>query len=81
MVGGLLSAHLLSHRAGVELETGWPCTGPLLRLAEKAAIKLLPGDPSSFYTAHTLVGLLLARQIFYAVISSGNALYLVQLSV
>lgn len=27
----------------MELETGWPCNGPLLRLAEKVARKLLPG--------------------------------------
>ena len=27
IVGGLLSSHLLSKRAGVELETGWPCQG------------------------------------------------------
>ena len=43
VVGGLLSAHLLSHRGGVTLEPGWPCSGPLLRLAEKVARKLLPG--------------------------------------
>ncbi|XP_078508367.1 ER degradation-enhancing alpha-mannosidase-like protein 2 [Lissotriton helveticus] len=42
VVGGLLSAHLLSKKAGIEVETGWPCSGPLLRLAEKAARKLLP---------------------------------------
>lgn len=43
IVGGLLSAHLLSHKAGMEyLEVGWPCNGPLLRLAEKVARKLLP---------------------------------------
>ncbi|XP_019743318.1 ER degradation-enhancing alpha-mannosidase-like protein 2 isoform X1 [Hippocampus comes] len=41
VVGGLLSAHLLSGRAGVELEPGWPCSGPLLRMAEDAARKLL----------------------------------------
>lgn len=43
VVGGLLSAHLLAGRAGVELEPGWPCSGPLLRMAEDAARKLLPG--------------------------------------
>lgn len=43
VVGGLLSAHLLSHRGSVVLEPGWPCSGPLLRLAEKVARKLLPG--------------------------------------
>lgn len=42
IVGGLLSAHLLSHKAGVELEPGWPCNGPLLRLAEDIAKRLLP---------------------------------------
>ncbi|KTF85578.1 hypothetical protein cypCar_00004294 [Cyprinus carpio] len=42
VVGGLLSAHLLSKRAGMEVEEGWPCSGPLLRLAEDAARKLLP---------------------------------------
>ncbi|KAH8300608.1 hypothetical protein KR044_011992, partial [Drosophila immigrans] len=42
IVGGLLSAHLLSRRAGVQVETGWPCTGPLLRMAEDVARRLLP---------------------------------------
>ncbi|XP_062314680.1 ER degradation-enhancing alpha-mannosidase-like protein 2 [Osmerus eperlanus] len=42
VVGGLLSAHLLSKRAGMEVESGWPCSGPLLRMAEEAARKLLP---------------------------------------
>ncbi|XP_048840298.1 ER degradation-enhancing alpha-mannosidase-like protein 2 [Brienomyrus brachyistius] len=42
VVGGLLSAHLLSKRAGMEVEMGWPCSGPLLRMAEEAARKLLP---------------------------------------
>ncbi|XP_058829878.1 ER degradation-enhancing alpha-mannosidase-like protein 2 [Topomyia yanbarensis] len=42
IVGGLISAHLLSHKAGVELEPGWPCSGPLLRLAEDVASRLLP---------------------------------------
>ncbi|XP_014291651.1 ER degradation-enhancing alpha-mannosidase-like protein 2 [Halyomorpha halys] len=41
IVGGLLSAHLLSQRAGVDLEPGWPCNGPLLRLAEDVARRLL----------------------------------------
>lgn len=44
VVGGLLSAHLLSKKAGVEVEAGWPCSGPLLRMAEEAARKLLPGE-------------------------------------
>uniref|UniRef100_A0A3B5QNU5 alpha-1,2-Mannosidase n=2 Tax=Xiphophorus maculatus TaxID=8083 RepID=A0A3B5QNU5_XIPMA len=42
VVGGLLSAHMLAGRAGMELEPGWPCSGPLLRMAEDAARKLLP---------------------------------------
>eukprot|EP00088_Acartia_fossae_P025857 TRINITY_DN2662_c0_g1_i3.p1 TRINITY_DN2662_c0_g1~~TRINITY_DN2662_c0_g1_i3.p1 ORF type:complete len:782 (+),score=127.26 TRINITY_DN2662_c0_g1_i3:86-2431(+) len=42
IVGGLISAHLMAKRAGVELEDGWPCSGPLLRLAEDAADRLLP---------------------------------------
>ncbi|XP_029427532.1 ER degradation-enhancing alpha-mannosidase-like protein 2 isoform X2 [Rhinatrema bivittatum] len=42
VVGGLLSAHLLSKRAGLDVEAGWPCSGPLLRMAEEAARKLLP---------------------------------------
>jgi mannosidase alpha-like ER degradation enhancer 2 len=41
IVGGLLSAHLLSHKAGVNY-VGFPCNGPLLQLAEKVARKLLP---------------------------------------
>ena len=44
MIGGLLSAHLLSKRAGMNLEEGWPCSGPLLRMAEDVARKLLPGN-------------------------------------
>lgn len=42
IVGGLLGAHLLSHQAGIPLEPGWPCNGPLLRLAEDVASRLLP---------------------------------------
>ncbi|XP_076644377.1 ER degradation-enhancing alpha-mannosidase-like protein 2 [Halictus rubicundus] len=41
VVGGLLSAHLLSRKAGVNLEPGWPCNGPLLRLAEDMAKRLI----------------------------------------
>ncbi|XP_046395860.1 ER degradation-enhancing alpha-mannosidase-like protein 2 [Ischnura elegans] len=41
IIGGLLSAHLLSYRAGVNVEPGWPCNGPLLRLAEDVARRLL----------------------------------------
>ncbi|KAK7480421.1 hypothetical protein BaRGS_00028340 [Batillaria attramentaria] len=42
VVGGLLSAHLMMKRAGMVLEPGWPCSGPLLRMAENIARKLLP---------------------------------------
>lgn len=41
VVGGLLSAHLLSRKAGIKLEPGWPCNGPLLRLAEDMAKRLI----------------------------------------
>lgn len=61
IIGGLLSAHLLSNRcancffvnthifknykiifrAGIKLEPGWPCNGPLLRLAEDVAKRLI----------------------------------------
>ena len=43
VLGGLLSAHLLYKKAGMELEPGWPCSGPLLRLAEDVARRILPG--------------------------------------
>ena len=43
VIGGLLAAHLLLHRTGIELENGWPCEGALLNLAKTAAEKLLPG--------------------------------------
>lgn len=33
-------------RAGVELEPGWPCNGPLLRMAEDVAKRLLPAFDS-----------------------------------
>lgn len=42
IVGGLLSAHLVSRRAGIEVESGWPCSGPLLRMAEDVARRILP---------------------------------------
>lgn len=42
IVGGLISAHLMQRRAGMELEPGWPCNGPLLRMAEDVAKRLLP---------------------------------------
>ena len=43
VVGGLLSAHLLSQQAKLEVESNWPCDGPLLRLAVDLATRLLPG--------------------------------------
>lgn len=43
VLGGLLSAHLLYKKTGMELEPGWPCSGPLLRLAEDVARRILPG--------------------------------------
>lgn len=42
VVGGLLSAHLLSHLAPDPLPPNWPCSGPLLQLAEDVARRLLP---------------------------------------
>ncbi|OWF51949.1 ER degradation-enhancing alpha-mannosidase-like protein 2 [Mizuhopecten yessoensis] len=42
ILGGLLSAHLLSHKAGLGVEPGWPCSGPLLSMAEDVARRLLP---------------------------------------
>jgi mannosidase alpha-like ER degradation enhancer 2 len=53
VIGGLLSAHLLSYRlylnedsnylnVSENLDSEWPCNGPLLRLAVKFANKLLP---------------------------------------
>jgi len=42
IVGGLLAAHLVARRAGVQVGAGWPCSGPLLALAEDAAQRLLP---------------------------------------
>ena len=47
-MGGLLSAHLLSHFSKLELDPSWPCEGPLLNLAVKAAEKLLPGEMELF---------------------------------
>lgn len=42
VVGGLLSAHLLSHMIPESVGQGWPCSGPLLTLAVDAARRLLP---------------------------------------
>ncbi|KAH1014236.1 hypothetical protein HUJ04_003100 [Dendroctonus ponderosae] len=41
IIGGLLSAHLLSNKAGAKVEPGFPCNGPLLRLAEDVAKRLI----------------------------------------
>ncbi|XP_077994104.1 ER degradation-enhancing alpha-mannosidase-like protein 2 [Glandiceps talaboti] len=46
VIGGLLSAHLLSRTAGMKTDSNWPCEGPLLDLAEGVAKRLLP----AFYT-------------------------------
>ncbi|CAL8324607.1 unnamed protein product [Merluccius merluccius] len=58
VVGGLLSAHLLSGRAGVEPEPGWPCAGPLLRMAADVARKLLPAFQTSSGMPYGTVNLL-----------------------
>ncbi len=42
VVGGLLSAHLLSPHGRIPLAPGWPCEGPLLNMAESLARRLLP---------------------------------------
>ncbi|RNA32625.1 ER degradation-enhancing alpha-mannosidase 2 isoform X1 [Brachionus plicatilis] len=55
VIGGLIAAHLLSYRLYLKKNTNeldvtkienldpeWPCNGPLLRLAVKAADKILP---------------------------------------
>uniref|UniRef100_A0A1I8EQU7 alpha-1,2-Mannosidase n=2 Tax=Wuchereria bancrofti TaxID=6293 RepID=A0A1I8EQU7_WUCBA len=48
VIGGLLSAHMLSGRVkGMALEPGWPCSGPLLRLAERFIQKLMPAFKSA----------------------------------
>lgn len=42
ILGGLLSGHLMSRRMGLEVEEGWPCSGPLLSVAKDVADRLLP---------------------------------------
>ncbi|XP_052895309.1 ER degradation-enhancing alpha-mannosidase-like protein 2 [Anopheles moucheti] len=46
IIGGLLSAHLLSYHADLAsmglVKPGWPCEGPLLEIAEDVAQRLLP---------------------------------------
>ncbi|KAK7071055.1 ER degradation-enhancing alpha-mannosidase-like protein 2 [Halocaridina rubra] len=42
IVGGLLSAHLMSRKMGVKTEAGWPCAGPLLRMARDVTDRLIP---------------------------------------
>ncbi|VEL22009.1 unnamed protein product [Protopolystoma xenopodis] len=60
VIGGLISAHLLSKIASADLEPGWPCSGPLLRLAERFAEKLLPAFDTAtgmpFGTINLLLG-------------------------
>uniref|UniRef100_A0A182MH85 alpha-1,2-Mannosidase n=1 Tax=Anopheles culicifacies TaxID=139723 RepID=A0A182MH85_9DIPT len=51
IIGGLLSAHLLSHHADLAsmglVKPGWPCEGPLLDMAEDVAQRLLPAFDTS----------------------------------
>jgi len=47
VLGGLLSAHLLSNKAKVLLNPEWPCSGPLLDMAITIADKLLPAFNTS----------------------------------
>jgi hypothetical protein len=60
VIGGLLSAHLLSYRLYLDpssnvlnvtkhLDPEWPCNGPLLKLAVSFADKLLPGKNCFLY--------------------------------
>ncbi|XP_045623563.2 ER degradation-enhancing alpha-mannosidase-like protein 2 [Procambarus clarkii] len=42
ILGGLLSGHLMSKKMGIEVEDGWPCAGPLLRISKDVADRLLP---------------------------------------
>ncbi|KAK3886809.1 hypothetical protein Pcinc_009034 [Petrolisthes cinctipes] len=42
IIGGLLSGHLMSRKMGVKVEDGWPCDGPLLRMAKDVASRVLP---------------------------------------
>ncbi|XP_049281577.1 ER degradation-enhancing alpha-mannosidase-like protein 2 [Anopheles funestus] len=46
IIGGLLSAHLLSYHADLAsmglVKPGWPCEGPLLEMAQDVAQRLLP---------------------------------------
>eukprot|EP00794_Sanderia_malayensis_P018991 gene18991-20902_t len=58
VIGGLLSAHLLLYRSGIDLETGWPCEGSLLHLAKTAAEKLLPAFNTSTSMPYGTVNLL-----------------------
>ncbi|XP_071959683.1 ER degradation-enhancing alpha-mannosidase-like protein 2 [Antedon mediterranea] len=41
VVGGLISAHLMSRDTRFQVSDNWPCEGPLLDLAEQAAKKIL----------------------------------------
>lgn len=47
VVGGLLSAHLLSKAADFEVRDHWPCEGPLLDLAVDVAHRLIPAFQTS----------------------------------
>ncbi|PAA63337.1 hypothetical protein BOX15_Mlig000468g1 [Macrostomum lignano] len=58
IVGGLLSAHLLSNRAGYANGDGWPCSGPLLAMAERFARRLLPAFATATGMPYGTVNLL-----------------------
>ena len=64
LLGGLISAHLMAKRAGVPLEDGWPCAGPLLRLAEDAADRLLPAFNTATGMPYGTVNLRLGMYFF-----------------
>nr|XP_002127890.1 ER degradation-enhancing alpha-mannosidase-like protein 2 [Ciona intestinalis] len=57
VVGGLLSAHLMADKAGLELTPGWPCSGPLLDLAVDVADRLLPAFNTPTYMPFGTVNL------------------------
>lgn len=49
-----MSAHLFSKKAKLEVEEGWPCSGPLLRLAESVARRLLPAFQTATGTYYVI---------------------------
>ena len=54
----------MAKRAGVPLEDGWPCAGPLLRLAEDAADRLLPAFNTATGMPYGTVNLRLGMYFF-----------------